>query len=310
MQKSSVPTDFLNNVNEARAQLEKKGFAVVDAADTDRETLLAWASHFGQIQNHPKAGTDGIVDLITNRSEIGGQFDRSRASVSSEFLPHSDGAFVDGLLVKSGVTRQVGPPSLFLLQCVTAAEEGGESLIIDCQTIFEDLRRESPQIFSFLTRPILSFCGGADYSLNKSLFERLSPDRWRVRFRSDLLMIEQSARSAVQSFFQDYVLNPKYHQVFPLKSGQILIADNFRLLHGRKQIEANEGAPRHVRRLWIWDPEVQSHYVTLEGKTMPTGAFPNGGKYDPLPLDTSEISPSPLALGIRGGEKFQTWDRK
>jgi hypothetical protein len=65
-----------------------------------------------------------------------------------------------------------------------------------------------------------------------------------------------------------------------------------------------------VRRLWIWDPEVQSHYVTLEGKTMPTGAFPNGGKYDPLPLDTSEISPSPLALGIRGGEKFQTWDRK
>jgi len=298
MPKADQQIVFSDRISEARARLEQKGFAVIDAGDAERESLLSWASQFGRVQNHPKAAADGIVDLVTDRSKADGAYDRSRASVQSEFLPHSDGAFVDGFWVENGLTRQIGPPSLFLLQCVKAAEVGGESLIIDGQAIFDDLRRESPELLARLRQPNLSFGGGKDYSLNKSVFERISSDRWRVRFRSDLLMVEQSARSAVLMFYQECVLNPKYHQLFTLKPGQILVADNFRLLHGRKEIELKEGSHRHVRRLWIWDSGNQTRYVTLQGDAQPAGAFPSMAGYAPLTPEAAGTTP--LALGIRG----------
>jgi len=289
-------------LDRARARLERKGFAVIEAGNTDRETLREVAGYFGRIQNHPKAGPDGIVDLITHRTEASGEFDRSKASVHAEFQPHSDGAFVDGFWVENGFTERLGPPSLFLLQCVNAAENGGESLLIDCQAVFEDLRRESPEIFSRLQQPNLCFCGGKDYSLSKSLFERISPERWRVRFRSDLVMVEESAQPAVRSFFHDYVLNPKYHEVFRLRPGEILIADNFRLLHGRKEIHATSAANRHVRRVWIWDDQSKAQYLTLEGSRLPRGAFLGMEGYGRLPIKSFENSDYPLNLGIREGE--------
>lgn len=292
--------DSSDDINDVRVQLERNGFAVVNAGNLEREVLARWANRFGRIQNHPKADRDGIVELITHRSgrEIG-QFDRSRASAHAEFLPHSDGAFVDGFCEENGLTKRVGPPCLFLLQCVKAADVGGESLLIDCQTIFDDLRRDSPEFLSTLLQLKLNFCGGRDSSLDKPLFERISVDRWRVRFRSDLVMVEESAQPVVRSFFNDYVRNPKYHREFALKPGEILIADNFRLLHGRKSIEAKSGVYRQVRRLWVWDDGNGTDYVTLEGKPLPAGAFQGMERYGPLPKRVCDCPPVKLALGIQ-----------
>ena len=142
-----------------------------------------------------------------------------------------------------------------LIQCVRAAQNGGTSILIDAQRILRDLMSDHPEIANILmSHECVSFCRDDHMTVDLPVYERLSAERWRIRFRCDeALYPAEWAANAVQHFYDHYLTNDKYEQQIVLEEGQILVADNFRVLHGRKSFSITAEQNRFFRRTWVQD---------------------------------------------------------
>jgi hypothetical protein len=90
---------------------------------------------------------------------------------------------------------------------------------------------------------------GSKY-VERALFSRAG-DRTKIRFRVDetidltVAPVAERVVSRVQRFIED----PGNWLHLALRPGQILVTDNFRILHGRTAYDVRE--PRQMLRLWL-----------------------------------------------------------
>jgi hypothetical protein len=293
--------EFQEQLLSIYSRIEQDGFVIIQAWDNSDETLKTITKYFGYIQHHPNADEFGIVKVKPKREKtLDNVYDRFISMTSSEFLPHTDGAYLDGFALINDKVLRINPPSLWVLQCVQPAEQGGVSFLVDTQEILQMLWVEEPKHAKVVTQPAtLSYCGGEQFVAHSSLFEHLSSGRWRVRFRADLMYVESWAYSSVNYVVQNYFLNPKFRKLHLLTEGQILITDNHRVLHGRDAIISDSiHQSRLLNKTWIWDNSTDCLLRLMDSPPNPH-SFKAFKDYHPLNLDIANKTPRTIQTGIK-----------
>ena len=245
-------------LNWAKSEIETDGYCVIQAGSTERSVLLELTEYFGKRQRHPLVDEWGIHEVSTL------SYDKNVPIVKQQYLgnttqehpPHTDGVYLDGIAkTKDGRLIQIKPPQLVFMQMVETPEEGGASLVLDCQQVLEDALHSTPDLVEVLLKPCVVYSRD-DQLVCSPVFEQISAKTWRIRWRYDFtLLVEQSAGDALKLFYSKYISNPKYQKRFYLQPGEILVVDNFRVIHGREAFKNRPEKPRLLRRVWIADTE-------------------------------------------------------
>ena len=101
-------------------QVSDHGYALIEAWDAEQATLKDISEHFGQVQSHIRADANGLVgisiDTVVNREWENFRSEYHGVS-TEEFLPHTDGSYLHGLVHRDGKYVQLLPPGMLFLQC-------------------------------------------------------------------------------------------------------------------------------------------------------------------------------------------------
>lgn len=229
-----------------RAELAARGYAVVRGRDDLREaTTSPWAFAERLLGARPV-----MLEQQPIRAVPGG---RSFAS-SRGFTPlHSDSQLHLG-----------SPPDAQVMVCHQHAAAGGETLLLDTWSLLDDLRRDDPAllralfevprripfVFGDVYGPTVSLRGGALCFTHSPMAP--SPDAL-----SQALDARLRARAKVE---------------LSVRSGEVLVVDNRRMLHGRKGFD---DTARWFTRLLAWLPgPLGEHpgYTAAAGAVGPSAA--------------------------------------
>lgn len=262
-----IPLDRLNNkdwkevLNQVKHQIETDGYCVIQAKSTERSVLLELTEYFGKRQRHKYSDEWGMNEISTfvdntladNTDAPIGQY---LGSTAEEFPLHTDGAYLQGIVkTKDCRLLQINPPKLLFLHMMEMAEEGGASVLLDSQQVLEDALDSDLDLVKVLLKPCVVYSRDDQLAFS-SVFERISAETWRIRWRYDFTtLVEESAGDAIKLFHSKYISNPKYQKRFYLQPGEILVADNFRVLHGRDAFKNRPEKPRLLYLAWIADTE-------------------------------------------------------
>jgi hypothetical protein len=290
--------DLQSQILSIYERIEKDGFAIVESWDTSGDSFKEIVQLFGHIQDHPNANDSGIVKVVPDHAREGNTYERYVSKTTSEILPHTDGAYLDGFGVVDGKVVRITPPNFVIFQCIRPAEEGGVSYVVDTQEIFERLWAEAPEHAKVITQPrTVSFCAGQHFSSHCPIFEQVSDDRWHLRFRSDVMYVEPWAYASVKYVVENYFFNPKYRKYHLLTEGQMLISDNYRILHSRDAIISdNINRTRLLNKAWIWNASADS-LVPFSDLPPDPNTFKAYNMH--LPLKETNKSLRPIQTGVK-----------
>ncbi|XP_034414224.1 gamma-butyrobetaine dioxygenase isoform X2 [Cyclopterus lumpus] len=168
-------------------------------------------------------------------------------------------------------------PGVQLLHCISDAEEGGESEMVDGFHAAELLQREDPEAFGTLTSALVDFTDtGTDYcdfmlQSKKSVIEVDADGRVvRINFNNatrdsvlDLPVHQVQPFYRALRAFVDILSRPENMVTYGLTPGNMLTFDNWRLLHSRRSYRSRPDRPRHLEGAYLdWD-EVMSRLRIL-----------------------------------------------
>jgi [2-(trimethylamino)ethyl]phosphonate dioxygenase len=163
-------------------------------------------------------------------------------------------------------------PQLQLLHCLDAAEEGGESVVVDGFAVADRLRREAPDAFAILAHTPVQFRyverGVVDLRHTSPLIELDVTGGVRViRYNNrsigplDIDADEVPAFYAAYRRFARLLHDPSMTVGFRLKPGDLFIVDNRRVLHGRRGFS---GGRRHLQGTYADADSLMSKLRVLE----------------------------------------------
>lgn len=135
-----------------------------------------------------------------------------------------------GLALHTECAQLLHPPRLLLLACARTADAGGENLLVDGQAVLAELAASHPAALEALSAPRAAYFGGADGHFAPVL-DSLPNGRWRLRLRQDSLARFSPEAEAHLPTLRRAVERNTIRLL--LTSGQGLVLDNHRILHGR-----------------------------------------------------------------------------
>ncbi len=242
------------------------------------ETELQWLQ---SIQNtgcallHGVPLTEQAVGEVANRigvvklSNFGDFFDVrvdfdpvSNSNTGLELPPHTD------------LPTREYQPGMQLLHCITNEAQGGSSVLVDGFRVAEELQNKHPRAYKLLTTVPWDFA-------NRS---RTSDYRWKapiigldddgecfeIRAGSWLRHPLQAPPELMDEMYEAYQTfektthDPQFQIRFRLESGDCMLFDNRRVLHGRAAYESESGN-RHLRGCYIDRDELRSRIRLLQG---------------------------------------------
>ncbi len=223
-----------NALGEFLGAVDKYGAALTHNVGTDEDSYLKLVNRFGFIRetNYGKS-FDVILDpTMTNL-----------AFTDQALFVHTDNPYRDPV------------PTLQLLHCLVAGDQGGQSIIVDGFKVAQQLREEEPRYFDLLsTYPIRwQYCDQfADLEFQGKVIERdyqgdVIGVRFNERSRTPVILpghIRNTYLDAL-AYFRDMLASPKWQICFKLEAGQLILFNNRRVLHGRTQY-ANS-SHRHLK---------------------------------------------------------------
>jgi hypothetical protein len=259
MIKFDCPTarSFFAQYQDIAKYLAAVGYAVIEAWDAEIGTLKEVSEAFGCVQTHIRADANGMVGISTE-TMVNRDWEKYRSEyagvTTDEFLPHTDGSYLHGLIRRGEDYIQLLPPKMLILQCWQSAQSGGASVLIDGQRVYDDLLLENPEHLRTLsTKGCVTYCRDDQIAIDRAVFEELADGSVMMRFRYDsAAYLADWAVEAFHSLQQNYFTNPKYQTRFTLAEGQIIAVDNHRMLHGRDSFSnGGAGQKRKLRRVWL-----------------------------------------------------------
>jgi hypothetical protein len=255
--------ELINQTPLIRTRIRHQGYLLLSGPSSDKEVLKSVAQLFGRIQGHVRSPQDGIVEIQSNTENS------SKQQVNSDlhFVAHTDGHYLEGLARSQDQTLRIAPPKIIGLQCVKPAEEGGVNFIVDAEKMLPSMVRHHPSLISTLfSRNCMSICRENRLLMDQPVFRELPSGNYSVRFSYDKdLHVPSWAKNDVNLFNQHYVLNPLFATFLLLKEKEILIMDNYRLLHGRTEVKGE----RLFRRVWVQDESLSTPMETLQDEAVP-----------------------------------------
>ena len=282
------------------------GYAVIQAWDAEAATLKDIAEHFGRVQSHVRGDANGVVGISTEAA-VSHEWENFRSEYigvnAEEFLPHTDGSYLHGLACQNGEYVELFPPKMLVLQCCQNATVGGGNVLIDGQRVYRDLAKEKPQYLRALSRKgSVTYCRDDQIALDCAVFETLDDGSIMLRFRYDAAAyVAEWALDAFHAVQKDYFANPRYQSQLKLTSGQILLVDNYRMLHGRDAFsDGPTEKKRSLHRIWLARDGLPV-LRNAAGQHREKRALNRFKAYGVLPASGAYAARSPLPIGIRKG---------
>ena len=225
----------------------KFGFVIVKNIPITKNYIVEFANSIGSVR----------------RTNFGEYFDvkskldpNDLAYTALALAPHTDNPYRNPV------------PCIQLLHCIESKVSGGLSTLVDGYTVTEDLKNEYPEFYKILTEVKVRF----RFIDKEVILETISPlielnddkNFKQVRFSPRLdyvpilekekLDLYYSARKKISEMYN----SDKYRIEFKLEPKDLMIIDNYRLLHGRTAYETKEGE-RFLQGCYI-------DYDSTEGK--------------------------------------------
>ena len=175
-------------------------------------------------------------------------------------------------------------PGVQLLHSLVNAAEGGDSTLVDAFASVNELASYDPEAFHSLCELEVEFRYDtvASIMIDRSpIIERASNGGLkRIRFSTRLDYVEAAAPDSLRAFYRgrrwlrDQFADPANQLRFRLHPGDVLLMDNYRLLHGRTEFDPTSG-PRHLQGCYI-DHERLNTLYRLAYRRAEYGIDPTG----------------------------------
>ena len=242
--KISWKSDFQNNniykfnknffeekiMYESLLDFYKYGFVIFENVPTKDNFIVNFANSIGSIRR-TNFGEFFNVKSKPNPNDL--------AYTSLPLAPHTDNPYRKPV------------PCIQLLHCIENEVGGGLSTLVDGLAVTEELKEEHPSFFQILTEIKVRFQFVDDNVVLEDWAEMIQLDENKrlkqVRFSPRLdfvplmdkekLELYYAARNKISEMYN----SEKFRIEFKLKPGDLLMMDNYRLLHGRTEYNANEG---------------------------------------------------------------------
>ena len=242
--KISWKSDFQNNniykfnknffeekiMYESLLDFYKYGFVIFENVPTQDNFIVNFANSIGSIRR-TNFGEFFNVKSKPNPNDL--------AYTSLPLAPHTDNPYRKPV------------PCIQLLHCIENEVGGGLSTLVDGLAVTEELKKEHPTFFQILTKIKVRFQFVDDNVVLEDWAEMIQLDENKrlkqVRFSPRLdfvplmdkekLELYYAARNKISEMYN----SEKFRIEFKLKPGDLLMMDNYRLLHGRTEYNANEG---------------------------------------------------------------------
>ena len=242
--KISWKSDFQNNniykfnknffeekiMYESLLDFYKYGFVIFENVPTQDNFIVNFANSIGSIRR-TNFGEFFNVKSKPNPNDL--------AYTTLPLAPHTDNPYRKPV------------PCIQLLHCIENEVGGGLSTLVDGLAVTEELKKEHPSFFQILTEIKVRFQFVDDNVVLEDWAEMIQLDENKrlkqVRFSPRLdfvplmdkekLELYYAARNKISEMYN----SKKFRIEFKLKPGDLLMMDNYRLLHGRTEYNANEG---------------------------------------------------------------------
>lgn len=215
------------------------GYLILHNTPTAPDSILEIAQHYGHIRD-TNFGRYFQVYSKPNPNDL--------AYTPHAIGPHTDNPYRDPV------------PGIQLLHCLNNQTEGGYSTLADGLSIVETLRQEDPQSYKLLTETVVRFrFFDTDAELvsfhpliEKDALGNILGIHYSPRLDdlplmpSEQLRQYQIARKKLGEMLED----SHFEKKFKLSSGELMMFDNNRVLHGRTQFDPQQGE-RHLQGCYI-----------------------------------------------------------
>ena len=240
--------------------LRENGFVVFSGDWVRKTPSYGIAKKFGLIQKNKSTNNDNVA--IVSAKPIESDVVRGVYS-AGEFFPHTDGPYLQGIEERQGIIRGISPPKFILLKCIDAAESGGETILVDGKKALLEALNNYPQIIGELFDSNSKFFLGNGVMTSQSVFKLRSDGSIQFNYSNDSNFILTEKSKVLVDIFDNNCLEPSHE--FKLNSGEVLLIDNYRILHGRNKFSGS----RVLERVWIQDEEtVSKKYVRSKPKSV------------------------------------------
>ena len=213
-----------------RARLARYGIGFV-AGICDPKAAISLARSLGEIHQHPDADQSGIT-RIHARVTPAGALD-ANGFTRKALLPHTDRSAIDN------------PPDYVFMVSVKRAPIGGYLILTDGEALFMRLRGSDPALLHSLCQPDAAVFSDGNHRHAGSVFERELNGDTCLRFRADNLAQFGCAIAGRLGVLMQYIEECTFRR--ELKSGEAVILNNHRWLHGRTAFSGN----REIWRILI-----------------------------------------------------------
>ena len=208
----------------------KYGFVVIKDIPTEDNYIVKFANSIGSVRR-TNFGEYFDVKSKPNPNDL--------AYTSLALAPHTDNPYRNPV------------PCIQLLHCIVSEVSGGLSTLVDGYTVTEDLKTENPEFYKILSEIKVKFKFiDKDVVLEDwSELIKLNDDKSlkQIRFSPRLDFVPILEKEKLDLYYKarkkisDFYNSKKFRIEFKLISGDIIMMDNYRLLHGRTAYDANEG---------------------------------------------------------------------
>ena len=208
----------------------KHGFVVISNVPTKNNFIVNFANSIGSIRR-TNFGEYFNVKSKPNPNDL--------AYTSLPLSPHTDNPYRKPV------------PNIQLLHCIENEVSGGLSTLVDGFSVAENLKNAHPEFFKILTEVKVKF-RFVDKEVvleNEGKLIELDENKEvkQVRFSTRLDFVPALDKEKLDLYYQarnkisEMYNSDKFLVKFKLKPGDLLMMDNYRLLHGRTEFNSNEG---------------------------------------------------------------------
>ena len=225
----------------------KYGFVIIENVPTKENFIVKFANSIGSVRR-TNFGEYFDVKSVPNPNDL--------AYTSLSLAPHTDNPYRNPV------------PCIQLLHCITNEVSGGLSTLVDGYTVTEDLKKQFKEFYEILTRIKVKFKFIDKDVVLENWSELIKLDENRelkqVKFSPRLDFVPILDKEELDLYYKarnkisEKYNSDKYRIEFKLMPGDLMMMDNYRLLHGRTSFDTNEGN-RYLQGCYI-------DYDSTEGK--------------------------------------------
>ena len=208
----------------------KYGFVVIKNIPTEDNFIVKFANSIGSVRR-TNFGEYFDVKSKPNPNDL--------AYTSLALAPHTDNPYRNPV------------PCIQLLHCIVSEVSGGLSTLVDGYTVTEDLKTENPDFYKILSEVKVKFKFiDKDVVLEDwSELIKLNDDKSlkQIRFSPRLDFVPILEKEKLDLYYRarkklsEMYNSDKYRIEFKLEEKDLMMMDNYRLLHGRTAYKTSEG---------------------------------------------------------------------